>query len=210
MGRRNNRRTGPVAEDEVGTVVGGVDQARLHVDADGQHVSGGAAEIMPRATETAYSQPEQAAFRSNAGNRGQVQAVLHDGRRRGHCHVGRGGGQHDGVDVLVVDARLADRLQRRLVGHAGGLFVVGSPTPLANARHLVDVLFRDLGKRGDQFGVGDQRSRQIAAHAANHHGLPTETPAARPRAVSVRAPRVSSPRRAESNRASRRRRLQFP
>ena len=113
---------------------------------------------MPRATETAYSQPEQAAFRSKAGIVGRFRRSCRMAAVDGMATSGVVVASTIGVDVLVVDARLADRLQGRLVRHAGRLFVLGGPAPLADARHLVHVLCRDLGKRRHQFGVASPRA----------------------------------------------------
>ena len=132
--RRNDRRPGAVAEQEVRAAVRFVQQLRLHVDAHGQHVVRRAGKDHPLGRRHRVEPAGAGRVQIERGNRLQVQAVLQDRGGRGHGHVGRRRGDDHGVDVLGGDARAADRLQRRLVGHARGLLVRRRPSAAGGCR----------------------------------------------------------------------------
>jgi hypothetical protein len=96
----------------------------------------------------------------------RAQLVLDHGRAGGKRQVGRGGGDHDQVEVGGRPAGGGQRLARRLHGEIAGALVGGGAVADADAGALDDPLVRRVDQLAD-LGVGDALGGEIAADAGD-------------------------------------------
>src|SRR5690606_13700240 len=94
------------------------------------------------------------------------QRVLDEGGGGGERLIGRGGRQHDQVDVLRLKPRGLQRLARGIDGERGGRFVVLGDIALADAGALDDPLVAGIDALRE-LGIGDHAARKRRAAAAD-------------------------------------------
>lgn len=98
---------------------------------------------------------------------GHAEVGLYHGRGRGKGQIGGRGGQHDGVDVVALEARRVQRRLRRPGGKVRGGFAFGGEMAPLDARARPDP-FVGRVKRGFELGILDDPFGQVMPHADHH------------------------------------------
>ena len=178
VGRRQDDRPGPVAEQDAGVAVGVVEEAGEQLGTDDQDVLRHPARDVGVGRGVRVDEPRAGRGDVHRGRSRVADGLLDQGRRRRHPVVGGERREQDEVDLVGLDAGRPDRAHRGDGGHRGRRLVGRGDPALADPRprhdpfvggvdHPLEVVVGQDLRRGVAAPAGDMGGPDRRAHSGS-------------------------------------------